>query len=129
MNLTISDTSATGNIINQITIAIGKERCTLRDIIESRVRAEVKHYNQKLGEYFQGLVQPGESEKALNGFKMKKRKKIDAEQQVYVALDSFQKNGFFVLIDDLQVDNLDHEILVNNTTSINFIKLTSLVGG
>ncbi|MCI5058940.1 MAG: hypothetical protein MRY83_22695 [Flavobacteriales bacterium] len=127
--LTIKDESPTGTILNEIQIAIATEHCTLKDLISARVSKEVEVYNNKVPEYYNGLVQPSDSEKTLNGFKLKSRKKIDAEQQVYTALEAFLQNAFFVLVDDEQITELDQEIFVNKESNISFMKLTPLVGG
>jgi hypothetical protein len=89
----------------------------------------VKDFNERRPEYFQGLVQPTRAEQTLNGYRLRERKKIDAEKQVYIALDAFQKNGYFVLIDDKQADSLEQEVLLTASSTINFVKLTPLVGG
>ena len=127
--LIIKDETASGDILNEIRIKVENERTTLRDIITARVLTEVENYNNSKPEYFKGLIQPSEAEKTLNGFRVKKRKTIDGEQQVYVALEAFLKNGYFVIVDDEQITDYDKEILVNSETNINFLKLTPLVGG
>ena len=130
MELLIKDVTFTGKILNQIEIAVKNERSTVKELIAARVEAEVKAYNKKLPEYFNGLIQPSNAEKTLNGFKLKNRKQtIDIEKQVLIALDAFQKNGYFVLIDDQQATDLEQEVLVNTITEVNFVKLTQLVGG
>lgn len=129
ITLTVHDTTAAGKIIGDIDISLKNNKVTVKDIIEARVVAEVEKYNAKLGEYFHGLVQPTDAEKTLNGYRMKEKKKVDPEKQVYVALDAFMKNGFFILIDKYQVEQLDQEVEVSATTKINFLKLTPLVGG
>lgn len=129
MKLLIKDETFTGDILNQIEIEIANELITVKDLIASRVQAEVNRYNQRSSEYFKGLIQPSDTEKTLNGFKFKKKRNIDAEKQVYVALDSFQKNSYFILIDDIQAESLEQEVLVRQNTSVSFLKLTPLVGG
>lgn len=129
MTITIKDESLTGDILNQIQIAVANETVTVKDIITARVSAEVEAYNNKLPEYFKGFIRPTESEKTLNGYKLKKHKKIDIEQQTFIAFDAFQKNGYLVLIDDQQAESLEQEVLVAKTTTISFVKLTPLVGG
>ncbi|WP_420571510.1 hypothetical protein [Kordia sp.] len=130
MTITIKDESLTGDILNQIQIAVASEIVTVKDIITARVSAEVEAYNNKLPEYFKGFIRPTESEKTLNGYKLKnKRKKIDAEEQSFIAFDAFQKNGFLVLVDDQQAESLEQEVLVTKTTTVSFVKLTPLVGG
>ncbi|WP_405396177.1 hypothetical protein [Maribacter sp. Asnod2-G09] len=130
MLLTIKDATFTGDILNQIEIAVKNERTTVKELISARVEFEVNTYNEKLPEYFKGLIQPSEAEKTLNGFKLKNRgKQIDVEKQILVALDAFQKNGYFILIDNKQAEDLEQEVLVSKTTEIAFVKLTQLVGG
>ena len=128
-NILIKDESATGKILNEIMIAVENELTTVKEIIEARVHAEVEAYNQKLPEYFKGLVQPSDAERTLNGYKLRTPRKIDPEKQVYIALDAFQKNGYFILIDDQQAETLEQEILVGADTSVSFVQLTPLVGG
>ena len=127
--LSIKDENVSGKVLNEITIGFNTETVTVKDIIDARVRQEVANYNNKLPEYFNGLVEPTDAEKTINGYKLRSRKPIDAEKQVYVALDAFQKNGFFVLIDDQQCSSLDQAIHLHSDTIISFLKLTPLVGG
>lgn len=127
--LTIKDTTAAGKVIDEVTLSLKSNRVTIKDIIEARVVAEVQHYNSRLPEYFKGLVQPTHAEQTLNGYRMKERKKVDPEKQVYIALDAFQKNGYFILVDQFQAEGLDQEVEVTPQTQINFLKLTPLVGG
>jgi hypothetical protein len=127
--LTIRDTTGAGKIINEIDVWLKSSRVTVKDIIEARVIAEVEKYNAQLPEYFHGLVQPTDAERTINGYKMKERKKVDPEKQVYIALNAFTKNGFFLLIDKFQVESLEQEIDISSATQVNFIKLTPLVGG
>ncbi|MEL7268393.1 MAG: hypothetical protein AAGL34_02320 [Bacteroidota bacterium] len=129
MILTLKDATFTGDILNKIQISVENERTTVKDLISARVEAEVKNYNEKLPEYFKGLVQPTEAEKTLNGFRLKKRKSIDVEKQILIVLDAFLKNGFFILIDDQQAESLEQEVLVGPDTEVHFVKLTQLVGG
>lgn len=130
MKITIKDETLAGDILDTIELVVSSEILTVKEIIAARVAAEIDAYNKKLPEYFKGLVQPTEAEKTLNGFKLKDKKKtIDVEKQVFVALDAFQKNGYFVLIDNNQAESLQQQVLVRENTSISFIKLTPLVGG
>lgn len=129
ITLTIKDETASGKTTNEINVAFPSELITVREIISARVTAEVDQYNNKMPEYFKGLVQPGDAERTLNGFKLKAKRKVDAEKQCLIALDAFQKNGFFLLIDNIQSESLDQMVVINSNTNISFIKLTPLVGG
>jgi len=127
--LTITDRTGAGKVLNQIDVSLKSNRVTVKEIIEARVYAEVEKYNARLPEFYQGLVQPTDAEKTINGYKMKERKRVDPEKQVYIALDAFMKNGFFLLIDKFQAETLEQEVHISANTQISFLKLTPLVGG
>ena len=38
-------------------------------------------------------------------------------------------NGFFLLVDDRQIEDLDEEVVVTVESTISFVKLVPLVGG
>lgn len=127
--LTIVDETPAGEITGGIEIPVASNSLTVKDIIASRVHAEVERYNEKLSDGFTGLVRPTDAEQLLNGFRMRKPRKIDAEKQVYVALAAFQANGFFVFVDNKQVDNLEQRFELRPGSRVSFVKLTPLVGG
>ncbi len=129
MTIIIKDETFAGKVLHELNLEFASETVTVKDIITERVLKEVENYNNQQPEYFKGLIQPSAAEKTLNGYKLKARKKIDGEKQVYTALDAFQKNGFFVLIDNLQSENLEQEVKLSENTSISFVQLTPLVGG
>lgn len=129
MILTIKDETFAGKILQEIQLEFKSDLVSIREIIVGRVQQEVEAYNNKLPEFYNGLVEPSDAEKTLNGFKLKNKKLIDAEKQVYVALNAFQKNGFFVLVDNIQAETLEQQVQLHKNTSISFIKLTPLVGG
>jgi hypothetical protein len=74
-------------------------------------------------------VQPTDAEQTLNGFRVRDHRQIDWKQQSERACDAFERNGFFVLVDDRQPDSLDEEITVGPDTRVSFVKLVPLVGG
>ncbi|MFK8103246.1 MAG: hypothetical protein AB8G15_12000 [Saprospiraceae bacterium] len=124
--LTITDESAAGDILNKISLAFDKEYISVQELIETRIKAEIKRYEEDVNSYHQGLVLPTDLEKRLN---KKTKLKLDVEKQLYIALEAFQKNGFFILVDDEQVEELAEKFLVDDSTQVSFIKLTPLVGG
>jgi hypothetical protein len=89
----------------------------------------VRDYNLRKPEYFRGLVQPTEAERTLNGFKVRQGRRIDPGRQFENAIASFYRNGFLVLVNDRQVDELEEEIEVRPDTTVTFLKLVPLVGG
>ncbi len=129
MLVTIKDETFAGKILRELNLEFQTESVTIREIITNRVLQEVDNYNNKLPEYFNGLIEPSDAEKTLNGYKLKPKKLIDGEKQVYTALDAFQKNGFFLLVDDSQAESLEQMVHLRFDTTISFVKLTPLVGG
>jgi hypothetical protein len=125
----IKDETTGGKVTHEVPVSFSNELVSVEQIIKARVRADVDAYNGRLSGVYQGLVQPVEAEKVLNGFKMKDRRKIDPEKQVGVALEAFHRNGYFVLIDNIQVEKVDQMVVINAQTEISFVKLTPLVGG
>ena len=111
------------------TLNFPSNRVTVREIIERRVREEVENYNQAQPEVFRGLIQPNHTERVLNGFKFKEKKLIDWREQYKKAVEAFERNGFILLVDDFQIDDLDQIIEIEAQTSVTFLKLVPLVGG
>jgi hypothetical protein len=111
------------------TLDLPDERITVRQLIRARVYREVHDYNLDQPEYFHGLIQPSDAERSLNGFKMRARRRIDPEKQVDLAERAFYTNGFILLVDDRQVDELEEEIEIRPDTTVTFLKLVPLVGG
>lgn len=105
------------------------ERTTLRDLIRTRVRDEVARYNAGPTDVFDGLVMPEGAKATRRGYEMPRRRRIDWERQAERALESFSANGFFVLVDDKQVTDLDVELDLTPESDIRFVRLVQLVGG
>ena len=76
---------------------------------------------------FQGLIQPHETERILNG--VRERLAIDWEKQYAKALSAFNSNGFLLFVDDEQITDLDEMIRLTPQTRVSFLKLVPLVGG
>jgi hypothetical protein len=129
--LNIRDESMFGGNVPDyfFTLNFPSSRVSVREIIERRVREEVENYNSAQPEVFRGLVQPTHSERVLNGFKFKEKKQIDWREQYKKAVEAFERNGFILLVDDLQVEDIDQIIEIEAKTSVTFLKLVPLVGG
>lgn len=127
--LKIRDENGLGDIYNEMELHFDSVNITVRDIIIERVYQEVIRLNQKTDDYRHALVVPKDEETLLNGTRTKRKHRIDAEKQVDIALKAFAGNGFFILIDDFQAEDLDQAVTITQDTVISFIKLTPLVGG
>ncbi|MEU6809176.1 hypothetical protein ABZ920_09240 [Streptomyces sp. NPDC046831] len=108
---------------------IAEERLTVRELIRRRVHQEVAEFNARTPEVFQGLVQPQDAERVLNGYALRTSRRIDPEAQTRLALQAFAGNGFLIIVGDRQVTGLDEEIEAASGTEVTFLKLVPLVGG
>jgi len=130
--LMIRDETATGDAVHEFPLEFPSERVTIRELIRERVYQEVSDYNfrsKRAGGLFRGLVQPTDTERTLNGFKVPKDRDIDWQAQFARALDAFGRNGFFILVDARQAETLDETFVIGPRTQVSFVKLTPLVGG
>lgn len=128
--LTIRDENMTGETVNEFSLDVLTEHITVRELIRSRVFQEVKDHNAKQNQTeFRGLVQPGDAERTLNGFRLKKPRQIDWNAQFEKAVEAFEKSQVLILVNDRQAESLDEEIEIATDTSVSFLRLTLLVGG
>ncbi|WP_427453738.1 hypothetical protein [Litorimonas sp. WD9-15] len=128
-NVIIRDETMGGETLNQFALEFLTADVSVADIIRERVRYEVDAYNRKKQDRFAGLIQPTGTEKVLNSYAMKTRRKIDSGQQIETALKAFTANGYILLINDVQAESLEQRISLLPDMSITFLKLTPLVGG
>jgi hypothetical protein len=132
--LRIRDENSLGEIYHELTLSFSSIEVSVLDIITERVRDEVLSYSRKAADsQNHALVQPTEVEKRLNQNRMRNQaeisKKIDIDKQIDIALKAFHSNGFFILIDDVQAEELEQLVTIKPDTTVSFIKLTPLVGG
>jgi hypothetical protein len=129
--LTIRDetTFGLGGDAEEFKLAVSAETITVEDLIRARVYEEVRAHKLHQPEFFRGLIQPTEAERTLNGFEARQRRRIDPEKEFQKAIESFNRNGFFMLVNGRQVDELEEEIEIGAETTVTFLKLVPLVGG
>ena len=130
--ITLYDETLAGERTPALRLSLLSSRITLRELLRRRIYEEVQEFNAAPPEtQFRGLVTPTNLEHALNGDPKKPRPKqrVDWEAQYARALEAFARNGFFVLVGDRQVDDLDAEIESKLETDVTFFKLVPLVGG
>ena len=125
----VRDEMAPGSHSSERLVTVASTQTTPRELIRNRVREEVERHNQSLSEIFCGLVQPEESERILNGFRMKTRWPLDWQVQFERACSSFEKNGFILVVDGRQATDLNDRIELRVDSEVQFIKLVPLVGG
>ena len=100
----INDETHCGKILNQVMLTLEGDCITLGELLKKRIEQEVDDANAK---------------------KTPKEKAIFKKQATtaHIALYPFRENGFFVLINNKQIKDLDHPIPLNNGLRIRFIEL------
>ncbi len=129
MQVVIVDSDAPGRETARQLLAGVPSPISVRELIRLRVREEVARYNANPTPRFHGLVQPVAAERVLNGHSAARPRLLDWQAQAAVALDAFAHNGFFVLVQDRQVDDLDEELSLDEADVVSFVRLVPLVGG
>ncbi|MEM6513022.1 MAG: hypothetical protein AAF660_08425 [Pseudomonadota bacterium] len=130
VSLKLVDETTSGEVYRETVLELVSAKVSVRDLIEQRVRSEVSQYNaENVTKLFSGLVQPRGAERRVNGYALPNKRQIDADEQVSKALDAFERNGFFLLVDDRQVESLDEMFGVTANTRVTFVKLIPVVGG
>ena len=122
-------TASLGKTEHIFTVHVSGEKISIRELIRQRVTQEVGEFNNRQPTVFRMLVQPNDTERTLNGFKFHEPRFVDPITQYEKAIEAFEGNGFIVLVDDFQVQELDDEIALHPETSVTFLKLVPLVGG
>lgn len=129
-SIMIQDQTTDGHCSEPRMLTVLAEQITVREILRSRVYQEVQDYNLKCNGTFEGLVQPTESERLLNGFKVRTGRVLDWNEQYARAVEAFENNRIIMLISDQQATSLDEVVhLRSQQEPVIFLKLVPLVGG
>ncbi len=134
--IVIRDESTTGERFDSRALEFPTERITVRDLVRERVYQEVQDYNRNRATrcVFRGLVQPSESEIALNGarqegFRLRAPRDLEWHAQFDLACEAIARNRVLVLVGDRQATSLDEEVVLTRGVEVTFLKLVPLVGG
>jgi len=125
----ISDEVIPGAPSDPRPITVPQAATTARELIRCRIEQEVERHNGSPAEVFHGLVQPEESERILNGFRMHAPRLLDGQAQFERACASFLRNGFLLIVDGRQVLELDDPLELQAESQVQFVKLVPLIGG
>jgi hypothetical protein len=130
ISVTVRDETTAGAVLAELEVQFDAVRVTVAELIRARVHQEVRDHNARAAtgrEQFVGLVAPATVERELNGGRRLRR--VDAEAQTAVALRAFERGHVLLLVDDQQVEGLDHAVTLSPGSTVTFLKLVPLVGG
>jgi hypothetical protein len=132
ITLTVRDETTTGGTLAALELQLAADEVTVAELIRARVHQEVRDYNARAatgrGRFF-GLVQPEDTERDLNGYLMKRPRRVDPEKQTEIALHGFRRGQILLLVDDHQVEELEQSLTLRQGSTVTFLKLVPLVGG
>ena len=101
-----------------------------REIVRARVAAEVERYNNADDPPpLVGWVTPAEPERALTGPRRERRRPLDAEHQIEVALEALRKRRVVLLFNGIQVEDIDAPLMLTPVSEALFLRLVPLAGG
>ena len=100
----INDETPCGKILNQVMLTLEKDCITLNELLKERIEQEINDSNAN---------------------KHTKAKAIFHKQteSAYIALHAFRENGFFVLINNQAVRDLNQLIPIRNDLRVRFIQM------
>jgi len=127
--VTFRDETATGKSLRSFDVPDVPDTTTVRELVRLRVREEVARHNAAPTTHYAGLVRPDDAEPDGAGYRMRAPRRLDWETQADVACRAFERNGFFVLVADRQVEDLDDVVDLSAASDVAFVKLVPLVGG
>jgi hypothetical protein len=115
-----------------VDLRLASERVSAREIIRSRVAAEVDEINQRKQPPRSYIIEQGALERALNadgagGFR--KTTVLDTEVEIDNAIAAFSRRQFIMLLDDRQIEDLDATIGLRPDSEVVFVHLRPLKGG
>jgi len=139
--LTFEET-VSGERVAGATLDFPTTQITLRELVRARVYEETRNHNRKVQEFEAALQannrggEMSETERQLNTEIAVKRaigavklKELNWEEQYDLALRAFERNRYFVIVGDRQVETLDSPIQLGVGTEVTFLKLIPLAGG
>ena len=127
ITLTMSDSTLSGRIVQHFSLNVPSYITTARQLIEQRIIQEITLFKEgKKQNYLSSVIIPTPKEMELNSYQYAN---VDIQAQCQQAIRAFSHNGFFLLVDDQQITELDTEFHVSEVSTIQFIKLVPLVGG
>ncbi len=115
------------------------ETITVKELITRRVEDEIAAVNARNANpervtaehrmFLAGLTKLSPEVLLNDAAQRRRRKPIDPDSALKVALKAFEKGRYFVIINGSQVEKLTDEITLEPQTEAIFLQLTPLVGG
>jgi hypothetical protein len=101
-----------------------------REIVRARIAAEVERHNSADDPpRLVGWATPAEPERTLNEPRRERRRPLDTERQIDVALEALRKRLVILLFNGVQVEDIDAPLMLTPVSEAYFLRLVPLAGG
>ncbi len=127
VEITILDVESSSSVKEVMKLFCGVSIVSVEALIRMRVEEEFNRLNPSLSGSENDRVTKLYAAQATSFIGGDEPKEL--EQLISKALDLFRSNGYFVIVDDKQYENLDEEILLRDRSVVEFFKLIPLQGG
>lgn len=81
---------------------------SLGALLDSRIRREIASYNERPGPVFVGLVQPADSIRHSDGFRLRRPRPLDADAAIAAAREAVATGMLAFELEGERVTDLDH---------------------
>lgn len=125
----VQDCTLQGSLLNSLRLTLPVETLTARELIRRYVLQVIEARQSTPAPSRYRFFTPSADEARLNNYSEPTEQAIDVERQCKLALSAFERNGFLLLVDDRQVDELDTPFKLTPVSTIQFLRLLPLVGG
>ena len=98
---------------------------TASELIEQRIITEMNKIKRRSVKQNSYLVDIRDDNKVLDVNSLE----VETNKQIELAKIAFRKNGYFIIVDNEQIEGLETEFLIHEQSKIEFFRLTVLVGG
>lgn len=106
------DVSRSGHVLGGARVGDLPERLTIRELLRARIRGEVAAYNADPGATFAGLVQPADSIRHTDGYRMEEPRPLDPDQLITAAEEAVAADMLSFRLGAETVSDLDRELVV-----------------
>lgn len=102
--LRFRDVTRAGRELSRAVVGAPTGATTVGELLDLRIRREVETYNRQPGPTFLGLVQPADSIRHSDGFRVRRPRELDAELAVAAAREAAAAGMLSLRVGDDAVD-------------------------
>jgi hypothetical protein len=111
--IVMRDITRAGRELGRSHLADLPSRSTVGALLETRIRREIAAYNAEPGQVFVGLVQPHDTIRHSDGFRMRAPRRLDADAAVTAARGAVAAGMLAFLLGDDRLTHLEQVVDVD----------------